>query len=926
MSATRVHGRLRGYSLVVVMMTLGLITVSILSLWAYVETSSKTMGEALRSRRAFYVCDGMTRMTSLLLGQYARETDTPTPAGAKFFVEDMNRGGADLVNITPDGYVVKQFQIDDIQLTGEAARIPNGPFSGLVGRESLMRFRIRVARAGEGAEICQIDKALALTEIGLFQFSVYGALKDDLVLSYDAAGKTMVIDGRVHSNGNLCFATRGAGTNLFLESASAAGSILINDVARKCSYVREASGGSVYLKKSGGAPFPAAGAPLLAEVAALTAAGDGDEPGWTGSQPTWGEYARDSAQGVRALSVPGSPWRPGVRGADTNAYSQNGELAYLILPPAPDEPASDARTHLAVQADIRIIDGVWYKKRRANPNYWPGDPIWSDHPGNAIDRFASQHTLTADPDGDGVDETVAVSAWARLAATTTRSDGLRINVGQGDLFFGGTVPRRYSWYEHDPTTGRLSDGDAPGLAKGVISYGSLVRDGGGWKPGVVSGCSGACNAATDLELCDDPATLPNMTPTESRGFDIGSAALCGDGTSQLLLAAGSRMFIPSPYWSGRDDSGPAGGCPPPDPDDPSEICPCPCNAVTCGDGDDAGVAHTHRRFFHPINFDIEEFQDALMSSASGELGTHFFGDFNGIVWISTLHAFNWGNPRPVEEPDPWAPKLARHSSRFGVPFPLCSETRFPAPGIAGQVADPASPRAVYPDCASASWQLPATATDDLDEGRGFNNAVRVFNGADIDPDVLPKGLTIVTDMPMIVMGDMNAGSRPATVSEGYAGDGSRWVPMLLGGSHMVFLSNAWDDGPNHHPPSAQSSFDSGSRNASNTKYHAAFLTGFPLYAETFSDWTPAPKDLNSAFWMFEDWSGRDFTINGSVVFALQSTYSSRATHTTFDPTPAAGGDPDTFAIRFDYRLSHLKNQPPGAVAFTVESVRNWQRR
>ncbi|MCP4498738.1 MAG: hypothetical protein GY822_02080, partial [Deltaproteobacteria bacterium] len=115
-----------------------------------------------------------------------------------------------------------------------------------------------------------------------------------------------------------------------------------------------------------------------------------------------------------------------------------------------DDAISEER--LAWKADIRIIDGVWYK----NDGTFPGKPIWSDHPGKA--------------------------------KTVTVTDGFvpkDIEVGQDDiktLYSYPKIPRRYSYYEYDKSNAELCESTAGSDCGnedhvGVISYGTLFRDG-----------------------------------------------------------------------------------------------------------------------------------------------------------------------------------------------------------------------------------------------------------------------------------------------------------------------------------------------------------------------------------------------------------------------------------------------------------------
>jgi hypothetical protein len=193
---------------------------------------------------------------------------------------------------------------------------------------------------------------------------------------------------------------------------------------------------------------------------------------------------------------------------------------------------------------------------------------------------------------------------------------------------------------------------------------------------------------------------------------------------------------------------------------------------------------------------------------------------------------------------------------------------------------------------------------------------------------LPLGLSIVSNLPVYVVGDVNL------TSDAYAAPTSTlpWVPVLVGGDVVHVLSNAWDD------QNARWAVSNGlqTRRASVTRYHMAMLGGWGMSVGTSTN--QRSGGVHNFPRALEDWSSgsagdcrgvADFSdgcptlIHGSMVIGFARVYTSW-------PFVEADDDIGRRAPRrnwdYDQHLDHVDRQPPGAPLFDVTAVREWTRR
>ena len=166
-------------------------------------------------------------------------------------------------------------------------------------------------------------------------------------------------------------------------------------------------------------------------------------------------------------------------------------------------------------------------------------------------------------------------------------------------------------------------------------------------------------------------------------------------------------------------------------------------------------------------------------------------------------------------------------------------------------------------------------------GGSPKRGVRVRNGA-----TLPTGgLTIVSDNPVYIQGDYNTSANRQ--------------PSAVIGDAVMILSNAWTDSG-----SAQSLAN---RKASNTTVNTAILGGVVPTITTVNNNTAYSGGVENFPRFLEEWAGKTFTYNGSMVQLFQSNqatgrwgksnvYGAPGRKWAFDPMFRENPPPGTFFI------------------------------
>lgn len=532
--------------------------------------------------------------------------------------------------------------------------------------------------------------------------------------------------------------------------------------------------------------------------------------------------------------------------------SGDARVASEVVPPLMQSPNNDEATamrfivdpavegdrpevmgaRLAHLADIRIVDGVWYL--RDDTLAWPGRVIWSDHPGENVEHKSAAKTI--------------VQSAAKI--------------GQADIFPVASAltprPSHYSYYETD-STGAMNESNG-----GVISYGAMIP--------TIHG--------------PVPALWPSFLPSSGAPTDI-----C-------------------------NRSGPAAGA--------------FTAASSCGNVEQALVDGTRSGFEHdgvdilPINFDVEAFAAALHSFGAGELGTYFPTaamsstprQFNGIVWITqTWRGGATGLKIASDLPQTMSTQGTRNAGAPPGPIPQCnaigdgldSSVSFAVAGCpAGGSPPPGSiPRAqasvpmmicggdTPASVAAGAFQISpcaSTAQWGADGGDGATpNAVRIVRAALIDGVIFPLGLTIATNLPMYVQGDVN--TRQHTLA-------SRKV--LLAADRMTMLSAQFRD--DERPWGTNRPL----KLAGSSTVVASFLTG-----------VPKNSNFNQAFRAAEDWRQSFALIKGSLVFGYYSVFDKNVGHVV--------GIGTGLKVQRDEHLLDLLTQPPGTPRVLAGVTQRWRR-
>lgn len=312
---------------------------------------------------------------------------------------------------------------------------------------------------------------------------------------------------------------------------------------------------------------------------------------------------------------------------------------------------------------------------------------------------------------------------------------------------------------------------------------------------------------------------------------------------------------------------------------------------------------------------------------------------------ATRDSFAWGAagtvPVLIDRGDDATPseyREARDDEVAALPYPLCSD-----PSATSDVLTSGGYQFVRPDCGLDTTFTRINAVR-LINARRVNSNVAPTTPAEIDGAALlppfapapvlsatavgqlPDGLSIITNLPIYVVGDVNLTSDAWAP----AGSAAHWVPVLIGGDVVHLLSNAWDDA---NARWAQSTARQ-TRVASVARYHAEILGGWGMSVAS-----AASGGLHNFPRALEDWSSGDSgdcgglgdfsgacpsIIRGSLVIGHHRVYTSWRfregpgidVHTRRPPRRDWGFDP---------HLIDIDRQPPGTPLFDVSAVRQWTR-
>lgn len=414
-------------------------------------------------------------------------------------------------------------------------------------------------------------------------------------------------------------------------------------------------------------------------------------------------------------------------------------------------------------------------------------------------------------------------------------------IGQRDIYPSGPLPTGYSLYESNG--GDLVDSDG-----GVVSYGAVIPTPNGPAPAAY------------------PSYLSETSPHDVCG---------GDGEFRNIDACGAR-------------------------------------ATAILDGARTGFEHGGKNVL-PINFNIEAFTAALKDTRPRELGSYFPATrpFNGVVWITqTWRDADKGlkvgdghglNPAPKQgknaPPGLTAPIVPCASKEGGGGGP-CSASASADQEPRAQVSPP---RTVCGGADAASGGVKnshfvVVSCDDesvwgASKSEGAQpNAVRIIRGGAIDQAAFPGGLTIATNLPMYVHGDVNNAPMAAARRK-----------VLLAADRITLLSNQFSD--DSRPWNTSRALG----DAGNISVLASLITGVP----------EGNANVDQGLRAAELWRDRHALIVGSIVVGYLSVHD-----TDHGATVGFGKG---LNLQSDPHLANPLIQPPGTPRVVAGITGRWRR-
>jgi hypothetical protein len=655
---------------------------------------------------------------------------------------------------------------------------------------------------------------------------------------------------------------------------------------------------------------------------------------------------------------------------------------FVVDPILKNEPTDVREQKFAFKADIRIVNGVWYIRDDAAPEkpgvaIWSDHPGRHTVTGATSASVEQGHELFLPTDDVGQEDLRSARSWV---ATPRRFSmyGYDTNAAAGagrmtrvpadppailsygsvvrdpDDGPGGTTPYWYPghWVNRSggSTSMCLANVANTSCANKAVMTGSAISGGSAFVFTNDDQClfrAGATGAANPVIAgCQTSAETSILNGTRS-GFKSGWFEVRSKPSSASFLTLKT------------DQSG-----------TPRSLAPLG-SGVTRNERDRSRIL--------PINLDVAALQAALADCTVGELGSYFPGTctgtgrvFNGIVFVtatwphgldgfgstaaSSTFAGDWpfqarltapadpGAPqattRDVAQPDPVPGRALYVDDQDGVggddvelmqnqalPFPLCSDDALTADQrIFDKVTvAPAAGRFRIPSCASygsAAGQIGA-----------FPNAIRIINASKVNPRVntataggtltvrngiLPRGLTIATNLPMYVLGDVNVDTTPK-LSPTTTPANDYFVPVLLAADRISRHSSVWSDTDSRWGMPA-GAFQ---RTPAATTHHFEVFSGWAQSEAT----TGFHDDGIENFMKYnERWSGAiEARYFGSMVAGFASVFEAAGTGSAGDGNSAFYGFGAPERIEgYDFHLDVPENQPPGAPLYNVQGIFLWQ--
>ncbi len=877
--------------------------------------------------------------------------------------------------------------------------LPSGPFSGMTARQDTVSIGVLAEHTATSGFRCSTLQTLTLGKIAMFQFFLFS---DSAITDWHPGGSPLRIAGRVHANGDLHL----NGT-LTLQRLTATGDLRVfQSAGEACT-----GAGCTSTARIATVEEPDFDVEAEASDFAVFTRDDGSWrqdaiDTWHGNVLD----SAHGVPLLQLPISDQSHVQRGYNGSNkiiANSNDSRPNARLLVDPVLAGDSADVASQKFAKKADIRIINGVWYLNTQNA--LWPGMPIWSDH-GTYITsstadfvggRRAGQAELRTDRNWGPISTPRRYSYYAMKSGTDqlvydqAAASPVRAVVSYGALFRetsrGEHAPTwtpgvrtlraadRDSWCEAFPAVAASTDiahtmldalaldtptspctspspltGNSPyGRAAGVLA---ATRS--GFRDGFAEHhlCGTTDSSSDDPDCVDNDRRAANVMPmnidigalqqalADTTPGELGSYFCAVGGSCLMARPFNGILYVSNPYPGSEDGYGIEGGV-----GVPANM-PAPIvDSLTVIDGVTVAT--------------VEDDADP------------------GVVG-------NWttAGPLPLLRNNPNQPVVNRSARRddevLALPYPLCSDQTSPA-AVNGMPASAMSTRGYVfrrPVCGVEATQNTTWVTGvRVINARVINSRVaavtppaamvagssslKPFSQADAEaqlPDfvngkgvtvkpvgMLPAGLSLITNQPLYVVGDVNITSAAFDTAGTLP-----WVPVLLGGDTIHPFSNAWDDRKSRwavSTGSAQlgtgkiarvttSSDTVGTRLTEGGSARAAQVTRW--YMQVLSGWgepvVGAPVAGIDDFPLFnENWSDGGTSCGGSSPFiggcpaiisgSLAVGHNRVYTRWPFVDDPEITRAPPRRDWGFDTHLDDITKQPPGAPLFDVSAVKQWRR-
>jgi len=827
----------RAYAMVLCLLILTMLSASIGIVFLYLGSSQKVTARLRYHAETSAACTSVANVFNKLAAEFVSVTPSDSQNGANLNTFLHGRLGGDRMPIAiPPGFSLENGNVTFQR--GESPRtVDRGPFAGLSAYLHTATMDITLMRDASQSR-CQVTQGTEVAQFGLAQLSLFSA--NDLKI-YPTFPFTP--PGRVQVNGDLCLsgpaATQERYSNEYVsrlertfaggrmydgrdEACGGPNNTLIDRAPLLCAPsarqlaidpqhmdFREITAllTELYVPDNNDLRTCAALGQINYKLGGDTiskSVSDGNSASWTRfAMQMWGGTVADGALGVPQLRLPVQQMR-GTGGVGHHPhnpdYAANKDnLRWIVEPPSVND-TSDVRFYrLAMRADLRIINGIWFVKGRSDdecmrsfsndPDCWPGRPIWSDHPGH-YDVGATAYKYEHE-----------VLGGRPLEIPRTLA---------------GEAPPRFSYYAFGV------DNDGAVVFKpfdmvkqrGIISVGSLFRavhpDGSPiWVPGYWP----------RAEFCPH-----NFGQFQNAMQDTG----CGVSQGAAFTMAARTGFWDPVVARGR------------------HLLEQFADEIEHGNGKTEFLSHVtemplsnrlHGNVL-PINLDLGALDEEVSGTHSGSVGQrirdHLRGrEFNGVIYVGSLwpgavhtegsatavraNAFQPGSKRAVPLPyqlcsqqstsgsltapahvkiavngDVLISAVAQEGTGEGVEFPFCHVHEDPH--------NPPTPGMEYPS---------------------FPNALRIINArrfpetggggsSSLSGLTLSRAYTIATNLPVYVLGTFA---------------GNRNEPSLIAGDSVTLLSNAWNDRDMAFVTGDGATEVRPDQPATSTVYDVSFLTG-----------------------------------------------------------------------------------------------------